>query len=131
RPCPCHVTSKMIGERGGDMRELSQSMLIWLRMVRFVQHSNQTSNDNLRRHGLTVAQFEALSHVRAFEPVTQTELAEGLTISCGGVSRMLSRLEKDGLISREQNWKTKYISLTAKGRAKLAEAYPEQLALQT
>ena len=113
------------------MQDLTLSTLIWLRMVRFVQHSNQVSNHHLRQYDLTVAQFEALSHILAFEPVTQSDLAEGLTISCGGVSRMLARLEKDGLIWREQDWKTKYISLTDKGRATLDEAYPAQVALQS
>lgn len=113
------------------MDDLTLSTLTWLRMVRFVQNSNQLSNDHLRQFGLTVAQFEALAHIRNFQPVTQTDLAERLTVSGGGISRMLSRLERDGLISRRQDWKTKYISLTDKGRAVLEEAFPSQLALQS
>ncbi|SMX65622.1 DNA-binding transcriptional regulator, MarR family [Brevibacterium iodinum ATCC 49514] len=108
------------------MEDLSLSTLIWLRMARFVQNSNQLSNEHLRRFGLTVAQFEALAHIRNFEPITQSELAEGLTVSGGGISRMLARLESEGLISREQDWKTKHISLTAKGRELLERAFPSQ-----
>lgn len=108
------------------MEDLSLSTLIWLRMVRFVQNSNQLSNEHLRQFGLTVAQFEALAHIRNFEPITQSELAEGLTVSGGGISRMLTRLESEGLISREQDWKTKHISLTPKGRELLERAFPSQ-----
>lgn len=108
------------------MEDLSLSTLIWLRMARFVQNSNQLSNEHLRRFGLTVAQFEALAHIRNFEPITQSELAEGLTVSGGGISRMLARLESEGLISREQDWKTKHISLTPKGRELLERAFPSQ-----
>lgn len=113
------------------MEDLSLSTLIWLRMVRFVQNSNQMSNTHLRRFDLTIAQFEMLSHIRAYEPVTQSDLAKGLTVSGGGASRMLSRLEREGLISREQDWKTKFISLTDSGRRLLKEAYPAQLDFQS
>ncbi|MCU4299024.1 MarR family transcriptional regulator [Brevibacterium permense] len=108
------------------MDDLSLSTLIWLRMARFVQNSNQLSNEHLRQFGLTVAQFEALAHIRNFEPITQSALAEGLTVSSGGISRMLARLESEDLISREQDWKTKHISLTPKGRELLERAFPSQ-----
>ena len=113
------------------MEDLSLSTLIWLRMARFVQNSNQLSNEHLRQFGLTVAQFEALAHIRNFEPITQSELAEGLTVSGGGISRMLDRLEAEGLISRRQDWKTKHISLTDKGRELLERAFPSQLEQQS
>lgn len=108
------------------MDDLDLSTLIWLRMARFVQNSNQLSNQHLRQFGLTVAQFEALAHIRNFEPITQSELAAGLTVSGGGISRMLARLESEGLIAREQDWKTKHISLTPKGRELLERAFPSQ-----
>ncbi|WP_432789662.1 MarR family transcriptional regulator [Brevibacterium sp. K11IcPPYGO002] len=113
------------------MDDLDLSTLIWLRMARFVQNSNQLSNQHLRQFGLTVAQFEALAHIRNFEPITQSELAAGLTVSGGGISRMLARLESEGLISREQDWKTKHISLTPKGRDLLERAFPSQLQQQS
>lgn len=108
------------------MDDLDLSTLVWLRMARFVQNSNQLSNQHLRQFGLTVAQFEALAHIRNFEPITQSELAAGLTVSGGGISRMLARLESEGLIAREQDWKTKHISLTPKGRELLERAFPSQ-----
>ncbi|GAA3829166.1 MarR family transcriptional regulator [Brevibacterium casei] len=113
------------------MDDLTLSTLTWLRMVRFVQNSNQLSNDHLRQFGLTVAQFEALAHIRNFQPVTQTDLAKGLTVSGGGISRMLARLERDELITREQTWKTKHISLTEAGLETLERAFPSQLHQQS
>lgn len=112
------------------MEERPLGLLIWLRMVRFVQRSNSLSNEFLEQSGLTVAQFEVLSHIRAYQPVTQTDLAARLTVSCGGISRMLTRLENDGLIARTREWKTKYISLTDHGRTTLDAVYPHQVALQ-
>ena len=47
------------------------------------------------------------------------ELAEKVTVTQGGISRMLTRLEKEGYIVRKQDWKTKTISLTEQGEATL------------
>ena len=106
-------------------------MLIWLRMIRFVERSNHLSNEFLEQYGLTVTQFEVLVQINAYEPITQTELAEKLTVTRGGISRMLSRLEKGNFITRKQNWKTKYISLTTEGVDKLNECYKAQVAFQS
>lgn len=113
------------------MEHHSLSSLIWLRMVRFVERSNQLSNEFLEQYGLTVSQFEVLVQIKAYEPITQTNLAQKLTVSCGGISRMLTRLEKEGFITRKQNWKIKYISLTDQGNAKLDEVYQDQVAFQS
>lgn len=113
------------------MKYHSVGSLIWLRMIRFVQRSNQLSNEYLAQYQLTVSQFEVLNQINAHEPITQTALAEQLTMSCGGISRMLTRLEKEQLITRRQDWKIKYISLTEKGHCKLNDVFMGQLALQS
>ncbi|RJX37165.1 MarR family transcriptional regulator [Paenibacillus pinisoli] len=105
--------------------------LIWLRLMRFTNQSNQMSNAFLKRFGLTTAQFDALMQIRAYQPLTQMELAEKVTVTQGGISRMLERLEKEGYIVRKQDWKTKTIRLTERGEAVLELAMPEQLAFQT
>lgn len=112
------------------MNDRPLGLLIWLRMARFVQRSNQVSNEFLSQSGLSVAQFEVLNHIKAYQPVTQTDLGSRLVVTGGGISRMLSRLESCGLISRETEWKTKYISLTDKGRELLDSIYPDQVQLQ-
>ncbi|MCU9613031.1 MarR family transcriptional regulator [Caldibacillus lycopersici] len=106
------------------------SSLIWLRMARFVQRSNHLSNEFLEQYGLTAAQFDVLAQIQHNQPITQTELADKLTLTCGGISRMLTRLEKENLIIRKQQWKIKYISLTDKGSTILNEAIPAQVAFQ-
>nr|WP_235918135.1 MarR family transcriptional regulator [Paenibacillus lutrae] len=101
-------------------------MLIWLRLVRFYQRSNQLSNDYLEQYGITVNQFDTLAQILVHEPITQMELAEHMMITRGGVSHMLSRLEQQGFISRKQDWKVKYISLTDKGRTLIEKIMPLQ-----
>lgn len=113
------------------MQQNTRGSLIWLRLTRFTHQSNLLSNDFLKQYDLTTAQFDVLMQISTYEPLTQSELAEKVTVTQGGISRMLSRLEKDGLIERKQDWKTKTISLTNKGREKLDNAFDAQLAFQS
>ncbi|HLR72796.1 MAG TPA: MarR family transcriptional regulator [Pseudogracilibacillus sp.] len=113
------------------MKKNTRGSLIWLRLMRFTHQSNLLSNDFLQQFDLTTAQFDVLNQIDNFGPLTQSELAKHVTVTQGGISRMLSRLEKEGLIVREQEWKTKTISLTEKGKSKLLTAFEAQLAFQT
>lgn len=113
------------------MRNNTIGSLIWLRLMRFTNQSNQMSNDFLKRFDLTTAQFDVLMQIRIYQPLTQMVLAEKVTVTQGGISRMLVRLEKEGYIARKQDWKTKTISLTEKAEFVLDQAMPEQLAFQT
>ncbi|MFJ5624020.1 MarR family winged helix-turn-helix transcriptional regulator [Peribacillus loiseleuriae] len=113
------------------MRNNTLGSLIWLRLMRFTNQSNQMSNDFLKRFDLTTAQFDVLMQIRIYQPLTQMELAEKVTVTQGGISRMLVRLEKEGYIVRKQDWKTKTISLTEKAETILEQAMPEQLAFQS
>ncbi|MED3572328.1 MarR family transcriptional regulator [Cytobacillus praedii] len=113
------------------MQKNTRGSLIWLRLTRFTHQSNLLSNDFLKQFDLTTAQFDVLMQISTYEPLTQSELAEKVTVTQGGISRMLARLEKEGLIERKQEWKTKTISLTNKGREKLDSAFEAQLEFQS
>ncbi|NWL89783.1 transcriptional regulator [Paenibacillus sp. 79R4] len=113
------------------MQENTLGTLIWLRLVKFTNQSNQMSNEFLKRFNLTTAQFDVLMQIRTYQPLTQMELAERVTVTQGGISRMLVRLENEGYIQRKCDWKTKTISLTEKGEGILDQAMPEQLKFQS
>lgn len=113
------------------MHDNTRGSLIWLRLTRFTHQSNLLSNEFLKQFELTSAQFDVLMQISTYEPLTQSELAEKVTVTQGGISRMLTRLEKEGLIERKQDWKIKKISLTKKGREKLDHAFDAQLSFQT
>lgn len=113
------------------MKKHTLGSLIWLRISRFTHQSNLLSNNFLKQYGLTTAQFDVLNQISVYQPLTQQELADKVTVTQGGISRMLSRLEKEGLIERKQDWKTKTISLTARGEEKLDRAFQAQLAFQS
>src|SRR5699024_8335756 len=68
--------------------------------------------------------------VSEFGPLTEAELAERATLTAGGISRMLRRLEKERWISRESEWEIKTISITEQGEAILQEAFQAKVAFQ-
>ncbi|MFJ7971694.1 MarR family winged helix-turn-helix transcriptional regulator [Psychrobacillus sp. NPDC096389] len=113
------------------MLKNTRGSLIWLRLTRFTHQSNLLSNDFLKKFDLTTAQFDVLMQISTYQPLTQSELAEKITVTQGGISRMLTRLEKEGLIERKQDWKIKTISITKKGQEKLDNAFEAQLAFQS
>lgn len=113
------------------MNDNTLGTLAWLRLVRFKNRSDQMTNDFLKRFGLSTAQFDVLTQIRTYQPLNQMELAKKVTVTEGGISRMLVRLEKEQYIVRKQGWKTKTICLTEKGEAVMNEAFPAQVAFQT
>lgn len=117
--------------RENNMQKNTTGTLIWLRLMRFTNQSNQLSNEFLKRFDLTTAQFDVLVQIHVYQPLTQMELAEKVTVTQGGISRMLVRLEKEGYIKRKQEWKTKTIRLTEKGETVLEEAMPAQSMFQS
>ena len=87
------------------------------------QLSAQLSAD----HGLNLSAYEALLRLsRAPDSrLRRVDLADGLLLTAGGVTRLLDGLERDGFVAREEcssDRRVSYAVLTEAGRAKLREA---------
>lgn len=122
----------MITTKGRDaLKKNTLGSLIWLRMMRFTHQSNLLSNDFLKDYELTTAQFDVLLQIQLAQPITQSELAKKVTVTEGGISRMLTRLEQENMITRTKQWKTNYIALTDKGQQLLENAFEAQLQFQS
>lgn len=102
------------------------TLLVWLRLARFYNHSNRKSNQHLQQWGITMAQFDALNQIGLHQPITQQQLGERLEVTKGNITQLLKRMEAAGWIKREQDWKTKYISLTVEGYKLYEEVVPRQ-----
>ena len=89
----------------------------------------------LHRHGLCASDFEVLD-VLSGEPCAYRvqEIAERVHLSQSALSRLIARLEKDGLVDRtmcpEDRWGVR-VALTEKGRALYGEVLPVQRAVLT
>jgi len=89
------------------MRKNTRGSLIWLRMMRFTHQSNLLSNEFLKQYDLTTAQFDVLNQISTNEPLTQSELAEKVTVTQGGISRMLLVWSRIDSLTVNRNGKQK------------------------
>jgi len=102
------------------------ALLVWLRLSRFYNQSIRQTNNHLQQWGITTVQFDALNQIGVHQPITQQELGERLEVTKGNITQLLRRMETAGWIKRNQEWKTKYISLTEKGEQLYEEVIPRQ-----
>lgn len=101
-------------------------LLVWFRLSRLYNQSVRASNQHLKGWGLTAAQFDLLVQIGSRERLSQQELADKLFVTKGNVAQLLAKLEDMNLIRRDQEWKTKYLSLTEAGRRLFDEVVPQQ-----
>jgi DNA-binding MarR family transcriptional regulator len=82
-------------------------------------------------HDLTASEFEVLQQLSGATECSlrMTELAESTHLTQSALSRLVSRLERDGLVSREAcdtDRRALFVALTDGGRERYAEARPTQ-----
>ena len=101
-------------------------LMVWFRISRIYNRSIRESNQHLKEWNLSAAQFDVLVQVGFNEKLSQQELADKLFVTKGNITQLLNKLEELGLIKREQEWKTKFLSLTEKGKELFHEVVPKQ-----
>jgi DNA-binding MarR family transcriptional regulator len=81
--------------------------------------------------GIPPSWFEVLARIEK-EPKRMSELAESLTLSRGGATRLVARLEEKGLVERRipsHDRRATFARITPAGRAAFERAAPVHLAL--
>ncbi|PGL71565.1 MarR family transcriptional regulator [Bacillus sp. AFS055030] len=102
------------------------AVLLWFRLARFYLKNVRESNNQLKKWGLTTAQFDVIVHVGRNKRLTQQELADKLVVTKGNVTHLLKKMEELHWIKREVEWKNKYLSLTEIGQKMYEEIVPTQ-----
>ncbi|MCL7425811.1 MarR family winged helix-turn-helix transcriptional regulator [Streptomyces sp. YS415] len=89
----------------------------------------------LQQHGLCGSDFEVLDVLAGGECAQRVqEIAEHVHLSQSALSRLIARLEKDGLVDRHmcpEDRRGVKVGLTAKGRALHGDVLPVQRAVLT
>ena len=102
----------------------SVAVLGWLRMARFTNKVTRIGGEQLRRQGLSLGQFGVLAHVGAAEGMSQTELADALSLTQGNVCQLIDKLERAGLLLRRPEGRTNRLYLTERGQALYDDVVP-------
>lgn len=112
----------------------------WHRLMRDYSRMTCALDRALSAHGLTSSEFEVLEQLERArageldgdEKVRMADLAEHVHLSQSALSRLVARLEKDGLATRsmcESDRRSVFTSITEGGRARYDEARPTQRAV--
>src|SRR3954454_22693218 len=88
----------------------------WLRLVHVFQKVQQATVGELRQAGLSLGQFDVLAQVGASEGLTQQQVADALLVTKSNVCQLLDRMERAGLVERQQHGRTNHLYLTEEGR---------------
>lgn len=83
-------------------------------------------------HGLSLPAYEVLAHLSDAPDrrMRMTDLTRRALLTPSGVTRLVDKLERDGLVLRQrcdEDARAIYAVLTDAGRARLEEAYPTHL----
>lgn len=94
-------------------------------LARFVHRSDQEATSDLRRHGLTPAQFQLLRAVSRRPGALQREFGEHFAVTGANVSMLIDKLERAGLLRREPVGAANRVWTTEAGTELLARLEPE------
>jgi len=86
----------------------------------------------LRDHGVTEQQWRVIRALHEFEKVDASELAQRSFLLAPSLTRILQRLESDGIVSRktdDRDQRRSFLVLTKKGREIFASVAPDSEAL--
>ena len=86
--------------------------------------------ETLKQYGITISTWRLLASLYQHGSLRVGELAESSAIEMWTVSRVIGRMEKDGLVDRQredQDARSVSVSLTEKGRALTEELIPHAM----
>jgi len=104
----------------------------WLQMIRTFWTLQSKVEDSLKKHKLTLAQFDLLAMLLGLEGLNQQELADKLAVTKGNMVGLVNRLSRRGFVRRVPSRKGRranVIRLTAAGRKLVRAALPDHLHL--
>jgi DNA-binding MarR family transcriptional regulator len=128
-------TGRILGEWHAESPELDMAPIAVIgRILRAARYLERAIEAELGLHGLNIAEFNALSALRRVGPpfqLTPSDLSHHLLFTSGGLTKLLERLERSGLIRRESaqdDRRVVLVCLTEAGRARQEAAMLAHLA---
>ena len=104
----------------------------WLQMIRTFWTLQSKIEDSLKKHKLTLAQFDLMAMLLGLEDLNQQELAKKLAVTKGNMVGLVNRLSRRGFVKRvpsQEGPRGNVIRLTARGRKLVTAALPDHLRL--
>jgi DNA-binding MarR family transcriptional regulator len=103
-------------------------------MIRTFWTLQSKVEESLKKHKLTLAQFDLLAMLLTLEGLNQQELAKELAVTKGNMVGLVNRLSRRGYVKRvpsQKGRRANLIYLTATGRRLVTAALPDHTRLVT
>ncbi|WP_207938741.1 MarR family winged helix-turn-helix transcriptional regulator [Actinomadura darangshiensis] len=114
----------------GSTLSAGAELIVWRTLLRAeARLSRRLQADLLARHDLALGSYEVLMHLGEAPGgrLRMNDLADRVLLSRSGLTRLVDRLQRDGLVIRQScpsDARGLFAVLTAGGRDRLAEATP-------
>ncbi len=113
-------------------KQLPLDLETWLQMIRTFWTLQSKIEDSLKKHKLTLAQFDLMAMLLGLENLNQQELAQKLAVTKGNMVGLVNRLSRRGYVIRvpsRSGRRQNLIRLTPAGRKLVKAALPDHLHL--
>ncbi|HEU4562114.1 MAG TPA: MarR family transcriptional regulator [Longimicrobium sp.] len=108
--------------------ETAQALRTWVALARAHNTVAQLAAADVARHGLTTAEFGVLEVLYHKGPMLLNEVQRRILVSSGGITYLVDRLEKRGLVERRDcpgDRRARLAALTGEGEALVAAIFPQ------
>ena len=100
----------------------------WIALARAHNAVAAVAAADVARHGLTTAEFGVLEVLHHRGPLLLNEVQRRILVSSGGITYLVDRLEKRGLVERRacpNDRRARFAALTPEGESLVAGIFPE------
>ena len=107
------------------------ALKLWVALARAHNAVQAHAQADVARHGLTLAEFAVLEVLYHKGPLLLGEVQRKILVSSGGVTYLVDRLEKRGLVERRDcpgDRRARFAALTAAGQELIARIFPQHAA---
>jgi MarR family 2-MHQ and catechol resistance regulon transcriptional repressor len=114
------------------MTDQERALKLWLVLARAFNAVARHSDADIAGHGLSPGEFAILETLYHRGPLLLGDLQRRVLVSSGGVTYLVDRLERQGLVERRQcptDRRARYAALTAAGEARIAGIFPAHAAV--
>lgn len=118
---------------GEETREEGQTLALrlWIALARAHNAVAAQAAADVARHGLTMGEFAVVEVLYHKGPMLLSEVQRRVLVSSGGITYLVDRLEKRGLVERRDcpgDRRARLAALTEEGTALVAGIFPEHAA---
>lgn len=108
--------------------EQALTLKLWVVLSRAQAAIEAHATTQVARHGLTLTEFAIMEALFHRGPLLLGEVQRRILVSSGGITYLVDRLERKGLVERREcpeDRRARYAALTPRGETLIAEIFPE------